>query len=203
MVTVTTVFPKNNWDGAGDTIDNLSAVGVDITTIDNAVQLMNALPPIVVTEFGIAIVVNSLQKRNAFVPIIATDEPNTTDVNAEQASNALSPIVVTEFGIVMGNLEFDDFKAPANANAPIVSSKLSLFITRDDNLSQNRNALAPIVLTEFGIAIDVNEEQAWKAALPMPVTEEPNTTDDNTGHSLNAPSLILVTEFGIVTLANL
>jgi hypothetical protein len=115
---------------------------------------------------------------NTFVEDIITID------NDGQLENAAVPIIlVTEFGIVIDV----NLIQLANAKLLIVSSKLLLFITRDDNLSQNLNAPTSIVLTEFGIATDVNEKQPWNALTPIIVTEEPSARDDNSRHSWNAP----------------
>jgi hypothetical protein len=65
---VVTVLPKKNWLGDGDIIGGVkpAAVGVDITTVVKLVQFANAFSPILVTVFGIVMLVNPIEPLNAF-----------------------------------------------------------------------------------------------------------------------------------------
>ena len=62
-------------------------------------HLSNALPPIVVTLFGMVMDVKEEQKENALFSIVVTLFGMVMDVKEEHSINASSPIVVTLFGI--------------------------------------------------------------------------------------------------------
>ena len=57
-----------------------------------------------------------------------------------------------------------------------------------------------MLVTKFGIVIDVNDVQPWKAFVPMSTSVEDgaNVTDAKEVQLSNAYSPMLVTEFGIV-----
>jgi hypothetical protein len=62
--------------------------GFLITTVINAVQLSNALDPIVVTESGIVTDVSLEQYRNTLSPIVVTELGMLTDIRPVQIPNA-------------------------------------------------------------------------------------------------------------------
>ena len=63
-------------------------------------QPSNAQSSIVVTEFGIVIVLSDLQLENAYFPIIFSEFERDTDLSLVQEAKAARPIEVTELGIV-------------------------------------------------------------------------------------------------------
>jgi hypothetical protein len=63
-----------------------------------------------------------------------------------------------------------------------------------------KNALVPILVTEFGIVTDVNVSHPWNTLVPMLVNNGlvGSVTDNKESQFLNAFVPILVTELGIV-----
>jgi hypothetical protein len=66
------------------------------------------------------------------------------------------------------------------------------------NLSHNKNAPFPIVVTELGIVIDVNPD-CLNVSIPILVRDVESVTDDKLVHPKNVPFPILVTVFPINT----
>jgi hypothetical protein len=90
MVKVATVTPKKNTPGglgSGDVIPRVLAVAEDIYTVINP-EPVNALLPILVTEFGIVTDDKLIQFWNALSPTLVTELPNEIVNNLIQLRNA-------------------------------------------------------------------------------------------------------------------
>ena len=58
---------------------------------------------------------------------------------------------------------------PAKASLSIIVTEFGM--VTDTNEEQSMKTLYPIIVTEFGMVTDVNEEQSAKAVFPISVTE--------------------------------
>jgi hypothetical protein len=62
---------------------------------------LNALLPMLVTEFGMVTEVSPEQLQNAPLPMLVTELGMVTEVRLEQPRNASYPMLVTELGMVV------------------------------------------------------------------------------------------------------
>ena len=119
----------------------------------NDSHLSKALSPIVVTEFGIVILVNDLQPKKALLFIFRIPLGITTFVFFEKH--------------VCNIFSFLSYKILSITAKVLLLSDIFIFV----NDLQYEKAPSPIVVTEFGIMILVNESQLEKALSPIVVTE--------------------------------
>ena len=150
--------------------------------------LMKANVSIVLTELGIATLINLLPSK----PLNdSTELGMTTDVSRLFA-NALSPIDLTELPRVrlVSLLLLKAFDA-------IVTTKSGTTRLANEFIL---NAPLPIVISELGKAMLVRA-QDWKVAQPTEVTRgaSPNVTEARVGLLMKAWSPMLSTEFGMAT----
>ena len=129
-------------------------VGVTVNVIDvKLVQLLNALAPILFTVFGMVIDVNAVHSENTLAPIIVTVfgmviEVNTlSDCNAVEVKLRVGPESFIDNVIHDGKLIMNDADNVFN---------VVKFIVTDVNAVHPVNALSTILVTVFGIVIDVN-----------------------------------------------
>ena len=96
---------------------------------------------------------------------------------------------------VLGISTFSKFSHPAKACSHIVVTPSGIVISfRPDS----EKAHSPMVLTVFGISMEVRFLHAWKERSPISVTSPSNTTVDSSAQSLQREKLVFFT-FGPIT----
>ena len=121
--------------------------------------------PILVTEFGISTEVRTLQQEKALSPMLVTEFGISIEMRSTP-KKALFPMLVTEFGItvflqpIKRLLEFVSIIALQLPLLSYFGFPLSTFI--EDRFEVEMKALIPILVTEFGIVIEVRLLQFWK-----------------------------------------
>ncbi len=160
-------------------------------------QPLNAYSPIVVTLFGIVMLVRFSHTQNAYFPIEVTLFGIVMFVRLSQPLNTLSPIEVILFGIVM----LVRFLQTLNAQSPI---EVTLFgIVMFVRLSHPLNALSPIEVTLLGIVMLVRLLQTLNAQFPIESRLSGRVILVRFSHLENADFPIEVTLFGIVMFVRL
>ena len=145
---------------------SMTELGIEISVSET--QLSNALSAILIKRSGNVTCLNKRQPVSAATPISVRDAGSVKEVN-EDSWKADFPKLVTESGIVkdVKDLHF------SNADGPI-SMRDALRRTLFKRM-QDRKALAPISITEFGMITFATASQLSKAMLGMRVTSDTST----------------------------
>jgi hypothetical protein len=133
------------------------------------------LVPILVTEFGIVILVKLLHPENAHSPILITESGIVILVKFVAFWNIAAPIIVTDSGMVYAVLPGGNAISAVNValnNTPSVLANVVLDGSANMfcKALQPVNTCVPIVATEAGIVILV-KAQPKNAMSPMLVSE--------------------------------
>ena len=178
------------------------------------------------TPFGIVMLVKDLQPEKASSPILLTLSGIVTLVKEEQPAKTTSPMLLTPSGIVILVKEEQPTKAPALilvtlsgivifVNPPGTATSVFPFFVnkspkvdlkegllksteKEVRLEQPAKAPSPMLLTLFGIVMHVKDSQPLKATLPILVTLFGIVILFNEEQSSKAATPMLLTLSGIV-----